>query len=170
MIEHSKEQCSRICQYIGADAERFGELMHCYLQNDYRLNQRAAWVVTKVVEKYPFLLENYFGEILEKLNGETAYHQAVKRNVIRLFSMIPIPKKWEGEIYDLCFRTLENNQEPIATKVFSMETCYQISRHYPELRNEVKWAIEENLLKFGDQSPGIQNRGQKLLKKMKKQQ
>lgn len=169
LSDFSLTHCTKIVTYIGVDADLFDELMQCFLLDEYRLNQRASWVVNKVVEENSFLLEPYFEAIIRKLTSpEKPSHESVKRNSIRMFSLIQLPKKWEGEIYDLCYNVLENNKEPIATKVFAMETCYQVALHYPELRNEVKWAIEDNLLKFGDHSPAIWSRSRKLLGKLKK--
>ena len=42
---HSKEQASKITNYVGDDRKRFAELMDYLCGPNYRLSQRAAWPV-----------------------------------------------------------------------------------------------------------------------------
>ena len=46
--EHSKAQSLRKAHYIGEDKQRFEELMYLFLNDEYRVCQRAAWVVSIV--------------------------------------------------------------------------------------------------------------------------
>jgi hypothetical protein len=41
--EHSKANCIRIVKWVGDDQKRFDELFSLFLNDEYRVVQRAAW-------------------------------------------------------------------------------------------------------------------------------
>ena len=41
--EHSKTQCNKIVNWIGNSQKRFNELFELFLNDEYRVTQRAAW-------------------------------------------------------------------------------------------------------------------------------
>ncbi|MCU0325119.1 MAG: hypothetical protein MUF45_07670 [Spirosomaceae bacterium] len=165
--EHSKVQTQRIADYIGADKNRFAELIELFLNGEYRITQRAAWVVSEVVSKYPFLVEPHLAGILKKLR-EPGIHDAVKRNVVRIFEDIEILDEYLEDITDLCFNFLTNPAEAIAIKAFSMTVLSRIVKKIPELKNELIFTIEDLMIKHQDQSPAIISRGKKVIKQLKK--
>ena len=162
--EHSKNQTSKIVRYIGNDKTLFKELMELFFKEEYRVVQRAAWVVSCCGIKYPELIEPYFKKMLDKLK-EPNIHNAVKRNIVKVWEEIEIPDELSGEVYDICFGYLQSLQEPIAVKAFSMTVLEKICLTYPELKNELKQTIED-MLPFG--SAGIRARGKKILKHLSK--
>jgi hypothetical protein len=96
---------------------------------------------------------------------KTPKHNAIIRNTVRLWQNMEIPEVWYGEIFELCFGFVTIPTTPIAIKAFSMTVCENISKNYPELKEELVLAIEDQM-QFG--SPGVKSRGQKLLNKLKK--
>ena len=43
--EHSKPQTMRIVKYIGTNKDHFKELINLFLNEEYRITQRASWAV-----------------------------------------------------------------------------------------------------------------------------
>ncbi|MEI9956637.1 MAG: hypothetical protein WDM90_10135 [Ferruginibacter sp.] len=88
-------------------------------------------------------------------------HDAVKRNSVRLLQDIPIPKKYQGEIMDICFKYLASPTEAVAVKAFSLTVLHQLSKQYPEIIPEIKLLIEEQL---PHQTAAFKSRAKSFLK------
>ena len=163
LAEFSKAQAEKIAKYIGQDASRFKELMESFFSEEYRLTQRAAWVMSIVVRKHPELINAYLKKMIDNL--EKPVHDAVKRNTVRILQEIEIPKKLIGKTADICFSFLANPSEAVAIRAFSMTVLLNIVKQEPELKNELKIIIE-------DQMPyakaAFLSRGKKTLKALEK--
>jgi hypothetical protein len=72
-------------------------------------------------------------------------HDAVKRNTIRLLQYIDIPKSLYGRVADLCFASLLRKTEPVAIKAFSITVLAKLTEHEPDLKNELKLILEDQL-------------------------
>lgn len=89
--EHSKSQCKKIVDYIGADKKKFAELMNAFFEGEYRITQRAAWPMSYSVTEHPELINPYFEKLLAMLQ-KPGVHNAVVRNITRLLQDLKIPK------------------------------------------------------------------------------
>lgn len=154
----------RIIRYIGTDKKRFEALMKVFLGNNYRLTQWAGWPMSDLVKEHPQLIAPYLKPILKSID-KPGMHVAVKRNVMRVFQFIDIPKNVRGLAFDKGFRLFSDTSEPIAVRVFAMQVVANIAITEPDLKNEVIIAIEEQL-PYG--SAGFRSRALKLLKELKK--
>lgn len=161
--EHSKKQTLKIVKYIGNDPARFAELVRIFLGDEYRVTQRAAWVVSHCIQQHPELAKPHLEKFIKNL-AKPGLHDAVKRNTLKVLEDIDIPGKMQGPVVDLCFKVLAG-QDPVAIKVYAMTALVNICRKEPELKNEVKMVIEE-ILPFG--SPAILSRGKRTLKELEK--
>ena len=161
--EHSKENTQRIVDFIGNDGHKFDQLMTLFFCDTYRVTQRAAWPLGICAEKSPEMLEPYLHKMIDQLSGNI--HVAVKRNTVRALQHVEIPDDLTGLAADNCFKLLEDNNEPIAVKVFSMTVLANICEKEPALANELKIIIEGQL-PYG--SAGFKSRGKKILKKLEK--
>ncbi len=157
--EHSKAQCTRIVKWVGGKQERFNELFNLFLKGEYRVVQRAAWPVGYCVIAYPGFITKHWGRLIKKLQ-EPNLHDSVKRNTIRLLQDIEIPKKYQGEIMNICFAYLESPTEALAIKVFSMTVLGGLAKQYPEIIPELKLLIEDQL---PYQTAGFKSRAKKIL-------
>ena len=158
--EHSKAQCSKIVQWIGNDQKRFDELFHLFLDDEYRVVQRAGWPLSYCVIAHHALISRHWKRLINNLEKPNL-HNAVKRNSIRLLQDIEIPVKYHGEIMNICFRYLESPTEALAVKVFSMTVLGKLSKKYPEIIPELKLLIEDQL---PHQTVGFKSRAKKILK------
>jgi hypothetical protein len=160
--EHSKAQCTKIVNWVGSSQLRFDELFNLFLNDEYRVVQRAAWPVSYCVDAHPQLISRHWEELMGNLKKPNL-HDAVKRNSIRLMQEIELPEKHHGEIMDMCFKYLESPTEALAVKVFSMSVLANLAKYYPEIKAELKLIIEDQL---PHQSAGFKSRAKTVLKQI----
>ena len=161
--DYSKPYVVYLANKIGADQEAFDELMELFLGDDYRVTQRAAWVLSHCVDNYPWLIEKHLERMI--LNLQKQVHVAVKRNTVRVLQFIDIPEDLMGITAELCFGFLNSGKEPVAVKAHSMVILFNIVKKFPELKEELKLSIEDQM-PFG--SAGFKRRGSKSLRSLKK--
>lgn len=150
-----------ISRYIGNDRKKFFRLMELFLGNDERISQRAAWVLSFCHQHQPDLFEKHDHILWENLRRPVPV--AVKRNTLRIFQYRKIPRDLQGLAADICFRTLADGKEAVANKVFAMTVLANITEEEPELANELRINIEEQMPLA---SPGFISRGKKILRRL----
>ncbi len=160
--EHSKRQSVRIAKWVGNDKKRFKELMDLFLKGEYRVTQRAAWIVKHCGDEHAELVYPYLNEMIDRML-EPGVHSAVKRNVLRILQDVDIPRQIAGKIATVCFEMLGSPKEPIAVKVFSMTVLANIARQEPDLKREICILIEQQM---PTGSAGFKSRGRKTLKQL----
>ena len=158
--EHSKANCNRIVAWVGNDQKRFDELFDLFLHDEYRVVQRAAWPVSYCVIAYPQLIQKHFAKLFNYLK-KTGLHEAVKRNSVRLLQDIPIPEKYHGDAMNICFDYIISPTEKPAVKAFSLTVLQNLSRIYPEIKQELKTIIED---RWDHESTAFKSRARKILK------
>ncbi len=158
--EHTKENCNKIIQWVGNDSSRFNELFKLFLHGEYRVTQRAAWPMSYCVIAHPQFMKNNFGKLINNLK-KPGIHNSIKRNTVRLLQEIEIPKKYEGEIMEICFRYVESSTEAVAVKAFSLTILGKFAKKYPEIIPEIKLLIEEQI---PHQTAAFKGRAKNLLK------
>ena len=161
--EHSKRNTIRLAKWIGGDKKRFKELMELFLKGEYRVTLRSAWILMHCAEMHPPLIIPYLDNMIERML-EPDVHVAVKRNVVRILEDIDVPEKLAGKVATLCFEFLASLGEPIAVKASCMTVLVNIARKEPELKNELRLLIEQQM-PWG--SPGFRARGRKILKELR---
>ena len=159
---HTKQQAIKISEYACASTKNFKELMQCFLSNEYRLAQRAAWSVSWSVQKKPEFIQPYIKDLITQLPRKDV-HDAVIRNSVRVLQKINIPEAFHADLMNNCFAFIESNTTPVAIKAFSLTTLFNISKTYPEIKNELKLIIEERL---NHETAAFKSRGKKILKKL----
>ena len=158
--EHSKAQCTKIVLWVSNNQQRFDELFCLFLKAEYRVVQRAAWPVSYCVIAEPALIRKHWKKLVDNLK-KTNLHTAVKRNSVRMLQHLEIPIKYQGDVMHICFNYLQSPKEAVAIKAFSMTVLGNLVKKYPEIKNELKYVIEEQ---FADQTAGFRSRGKKILK------
>jgi hypothetical protein len=139
--EHSKRQTVRIARWIGPDKRRFRQLMELLLHGEHVVTQRGAWILSSCYELHPQLVTPWLSALLKKMQ-EPDVHDALKRNVVRLFACVDIPKPLLGTVTSLCFEYLNSVDAPIAVKVHSMSVLQKVAEKEPDLKRELQTSIE----------------------------
>ena len=135
-----------------------------FLKGEYRVTQRAAWIVKHCADEHAELVVLYFNRMIDRML-EPGVHVAVKRNVIRILQDVEIPRRLAGKIATVCFELFGAAKEPIAVKVFSMTVLANIARQEPELKNEIRILIEQQM---PTGSAGFRSRGMKIVQQLDK--
>ncbi|MEZ4886078.1 MAG: hypothetical protein R3E32_15190 [Chitinophagales bacterium] len=161
--KHSKANTMQIVDFIGDDQTRFDELMELLLNGEPLVVQRAAWAVGHCGVTYPRLIHKHFQSMIDKLK-QPNIHDAVKRNTVRVWQFVEIPEEFMGSIASICFDYLADVKQAVAIKIFSMTVLLNITQKVPELKNELRLLIEEQM-PYG--SAGFRSRGRKTLKQLK---
>lgn len=162
LAEHSKSNCACIVEWIGKNQYRFDKLVKLFLTDEYKVVQRAGWPLSEVVLKYPGLIQPHLEKILSYVN-KPGLHTAVKRNTIRLLQNIIIPKKYHGKVMTICFDYLLSPDEEIAVKAFSLTVLHNLSKIYPEIKQELKTIIED---RWEFETAAFHSRAKKILKEI----
>ena len=142
--KHSKEQSVLIANYIGNDKKLFARLMQLFLKDEYRIVQRAAWIISIVAEKHPELIEPHLSALVGRMQ-EPGLPVAVKRNVVRILQHISIPESLEGPVMNACFEFLADPKETVAVRCFSMTVLGNLAKKYPEIAQELVSIVEDQL-------------------------
>ena len=161
--EHSKEQAMKIADWVGNNEKYFALLMHLFLKDEYRVVQRSAWIVSMVADLHPNLLLPYLNAMVKRME-EQNLPVAVKRNVVGILQNIPIPKKLQGAVMDICFHFLADPKEGIAVRCFSMTVLANLSKDHPEIKNELNTVVKSALER--KPSAGFRARAKKVLKEI----
>lgn len=164
LAEHSKQQCDYIVRWIGNDPEKFDELFTLFLHDEWQVVQRSAWPVCLSAIKYPSLVEKHIEQLLDKMQ-QAGVHDAVKRNGLKLLSLIVVAEAHHGKLMDFCFKALENLHEPVAVKAFSITILGNLGRLYPDIIPEAMLLIEDQM---DGANPGFVSRARKFLKEFGK--
>jgi hypothetical protein len=117
--EHSKAQCITIVNWVGISQQRFDKLFHLFLTDEYLVVQRAAWPVRNCVIVHAHFITKHWSSFIKNVQKPNI-HNAIKRNSICLLQDITIPKKYQGQIMDICFTYVESPTEAVAVKAFSL--------------------------------------------------
>ena len=155
-------QCNRIIKYIGNDKSRFADLMKLFFKRGYRLTQHAAWPMSYCIRQFPVLAKPYYKKFIDQLSDTNA-HPAARRNIVRLLQFVEIPKRLHGKLMDICFQFINNPEEAIAVKAFSLTILSNLAEIYPEIIPEIKTVIESRL-EF--ETPAFRSRARKFLRKV----
>ncbi len=160
LAEHSKTQTNKIVTWIGSNQQRFNELFRLFLNDEYRVVQRAAWPLSFAVIAHPQLIKMHFSKLIKNLE-KPALHDAVKRNTLRLLQEIEIPKKQHGILLNHCFNYISSHTEKAAIKAFSLSILQNLAIQYPDIKQELITIIQN---RWPYETPAFKSRARKIVK------
>lgn len=140
----NKKDAIQIAEKACSSKKTFAELMQLFVNNEYRIAQRATWCVSSAVDINPQLIHPYI-KILVKQLLRTDVHDAVIRNSMRILKQISIPEEQHGEVMNACFVLAEKVETPIAIKAFALSTLYKLCLIYPDIKGELQTIAEAYL-------------------------
>jgi hypothetical protein len=156
---HSKENCNLIVAWVGSNQTRFDELFSLFISNETRVVQMSSWPLSYCVEAHPKFIQTHFSALLKNIKKQRN-HDAVKRHTLRILQTVDIPKKFQGEVMNLCFDIVQSMEEKPAVKMFSLVVLDKLSKLYPEIRAELHLIIETQM---SYESLAFKSRGKKIL-------
>jgi len=132
------------------------------MNDEYRVVQRAAWPMSYCSITYPQLIQKHLGKLIRNLK-QPKLHDSVKRNTVRLLQHLTIPQRLHGKVMSICFEYIASPDETVAVKAFSLTILQNLSKQYPEIKNELKLIIEE---RWEHETAAFRSRAKKILKEL----
>ncbi len=148
---------------VGRSAASFRSLLDMALHEQDPLAWRAAWILDGCAEKHPELAVDHLHRIIRKLPEITS--TGVIRLMLRLLARYEIPGEDQGLLVDLCFGYMASEEYPVAVKVHAMQIIYNHVLIYPELKEELRAAIEDRIIHH---SAGFKSRGMRIIRNLEK--
>ncbi len=143
--EHSRSNTDAIAKAIGNSAVELKKIIDIIYNEKAPLPQRASWLLSTINNIHPELLRPYiplFIDSIKKLKID-----GIKRNMTAVLASVKIAENLHGKLVNLCFDLLLSSEETVVVKVHAMQAIANIAKHHPELKNELKAAIEDQLPK-----------------------
>lgn len=106
---------------------------------------RFLWLLGDMAETAPKVLFPCLHQLFQlksKINGID-----VNRSLAKYWQLCGIPEEHEAEAIDMLFDWLNDSTSNVSLKMHAAEALFNTSSTYPELRNELKASLEEQLHK-----------------------
>lgn len=161
---YTKTTTQKVVEEMIARPEGITELMLLFQGKNQHISNYAGWIISYLGENNQQLIKKHLPIIIQKLENDDN-NSAMIRNVFRTLQFVDIPQKQEGYVLTKGFEFLNNNNSPIAVKVFAMTVVFNLSVKYPEIQKELKLSLENQL---EHASAGFKSRATKILKKLTK--
>jgi hypothetical protein len=160
--ECTKAHVLNISKMIGDNDLLFAELMDMFFDKQYATRHRISWIVTHCAEAHLQLIIPYFEKMILNLKTPKLI-PAIKRNTLKIIADLnpKFSEELTGHALDICFEFLISTKEPVAIKVHAMQVTFNICKQEPELLNELKMVIEDQM---DFSTAGFKSRGKKILK------
>lgn len=135
------------------------------LSAEKKLASHASWILTKVCDTNPEIIEPYLPGIIDSLHK--IENESALRSMLRILSFSDFARlspKHQGILTDTCFKLLNSGFTAIAAKAYSMEILYRLTLIYPELATEL--ALSVRSLLNTESAGGIVSKGRSVLKRL----
>jgi hypothetical protein len=127
---------------ISQKPELFSEAYDLCMKQDGKMSMRAARVVWLVAEEMHALFKPYFSDMVYRLPELT--HSSVKRCMLKILSVYDLSDQEElhGIIIDVCFSRVNDPEEEIAVRGYSLQVLERMIKIYPEVTGELMSALQ----------------------------
>lgn len=158
----SGENVPILSNFLADDPHLLEQLIEIAVSDPKKETWRAFWIVDKIHEKKPELIQPYLGKMIKAL--ETIDNPSKLRHLLKVISLNMIPEESLSFLLDYSIQKLTDPGFPIAVRVHAMQILYAISEQEPEFKPELIQLIEHEMEYHT--SGGINARGKNLLKKL----
>lgn len=154
----SGAQKDLLIQDVENSKEKFSLLLELTLFDKDPVAWRAAWILDGSDEQYPGLAGEHIHAIVQRLPELAS--TGTLRCLLRLLCRYDIDEKDQGMLIDLCFGYMVSELYPVAVKVHAMQIIYNHVLLYPELKDELRTVIEDQM---ENNSVGFMSRGKRII-------
>jgi hypothetical protein len=139
MMEQRKAWAKQIVNE-GIEIKKLADI---FLFSNNSSAMQFSWLLSDIGiynAKALYSILSYLFEKREQTNVKDFRYQFVK-----YWSIAGIPKENEGEAINLLFRWLNDSSTSVSIKTHSALNLYKLSENYPDIKNELKTCIENQL-------------------------
>ncbi len=140
LVRPSKQKVLELVEEISENSKMLKELVDCCFIHENKVDQMAAWTLGHYAQKDGDSCKKHLPRIVKLL--EKNIHPGIKRDVLRIFEDLPIPKKIESYLYDQCLGFIIDTKIPIAVSAFGITVATKIAMAYPELKEELLYVLD----------------------------
>lgn len=160
----SRQQARILVDWMEEDLDVFETIWQIMLEDSYPLSTRVSWVICHFSRKHPRFIEPRLPELIGLLPGIRT--ESVRRNMLNVLSLLPVPEDHSGHLFDFCYGLLERPGTAIAVRAYAMNILYNISNTLPGLKPELIALFESQQ---DSASSGVLARSKILLAKLHKE-
>lgn len=146
---------------VGQSADKFQALLQLTLFEKDPLAWRAAWILDGSDEQNPGLASGHLSTVIQRLPELES--KGALRSLLRMLCRYAIPEDDQGLLVDLCFGYMVSELYPVAVKVHAMQIIYNHALIYPELKDELRTVIEDQV---ANNSVGFKSRGMRIIRQL----
>ena len=160
----SWENLALMVRYI-SDYPEYLDLLMAKTKDDTKPeNWRAAWMIDKINDKHPELVQKYIPEMTSFV--QITKNAGKKRHLLKLISLNEIQEDNIATLLNFSLDVFTDAAEPVAVRVHAMQILFNIALKEPDFAGELTELIENEIeLHY---SAGLSSRGKKLLKMLYK--
>ncbi len=133
------------------------------LKEEHPIGIRFSWVLGDILEQDPSRILPAIPYFFSRRNDFS--FPGFDRSLAKMMWKAGIPDEIEGEVVDQLFDWLQDSKIKVAVKVYAISALFDLTLKYPELQEELKLVIEEQMEHC---SVAFKTRANRILKKMKK--
>ncbi len=156
----SVEMANQMAHYLSKNQTEIKSLLKGLTSKDIEKTKKAAWCLGKLGEVCPQGLEKHQSELLRILMDKSL-HDAVYRNIFRVFCFQIPTENNEGKFINLAISYFEDATNASAIRAFALKGLTPVLKKHPELIQEVKSIIEWS---WDSASPGLKSISKNTLK------
>ena len=123
------------------DLKELSELIKC----EKKIATKFMWLLSDFAILSPNKL---FAELPYLLSLCNTFKQEYKIYFASYWLYVGVPSENEGEAIDLLFQLLLSNDTNVTIKARSCLVLLKLTKKYPELKNELKYSINDQLNKY----------------------
>jgi hypothetical protein len=140
----SYEQRKMWATYIiekNIDLKELSELLKC----EKKIATKFLWMLSDIAILSPNKLLN---ELPYLMNLCSTVNQDYKTYFASYWLYVGVPFENEGEAIDLLFQFIVSPKTNITTKSRSVLVLFNLTKKYPELKNELRYSLKDQLNKY----------------------
>ncbi len=150
--------------YVLANPAEFDNLIKLSFGTNQPEGWRSAWVLAELVKDYKGLLARIAPYSRKIIDSFTVFkHPGQKREYMKVMQLLNLQEEEMGLLLNLCFDWLLDKEIDVAIRVHCMQIIYEFSLKEPDLQQELKVILEQEM-DYG--SAGFRGRARKILKKI----
>ncbi|RZL50769.1 MAG: hypothetical protein EOP00_02625 [Pedobacter sp.] len=117
------------------------------LKCEYKIASRFLWLVGRIGMSNPNKLLPELPYLLKVCNQ---INPTYKTSFANFWLMAGVPVENECEAIDLLFKRLLSKETNVTIKSRSLYVLFKLSKKYPEIKNELKFCIEDQMEKYSN--------------------